>query len=259
MLSVETYQTITEAAGALGDRSQYIAGGTLVMRAVTYGDQSFDRIVRVRQTDRNIGNDAAGLRIGAGATMSDILASGDAEVLHPVARLVGGPALRNMATIGGNLFAPNPYGDITVALLALDAQVVMANGQSLPVESFLSGRDQLRGLVAAVTVPRIEPGSFLFSKVSRVKPKGVSVMSIAVSSRRGDPRVVFGNMGPLPTRARAAERALAQGSDANAIAAACAVCTEGLAPVDDALASSWYRREVAPVHLRRLLQNGGRV
>ncbi|MEP2578549.1 MAG: xanthine dehydrogenase family protein subunit M, partial [Roseibium sp.] len=75
----------------------------------------------------------------------------------------------------------------------------------------------------------------------------------------GDPRVVFGNMGPLPTRARAAERALAQGSDANAIAAACAVCTEGLAPVDDALASSWYRREVAPVHLRRLLQNGGRV
>ncbi|MEP3047943.1 MAG: FAD binding domain-containing protein [Roseibium sp.] len=258
MLSVETYQTITEAAGALGDRSRYIAGGTLVMRAVTYGDQRFDRIVRARQVDRTIGPDAAGLRIGAGSTMSDILASRDVEFLHTVAKLVGGPAIRNMATVGGNLFAPNPYGDFTVALLALDAQVVMANGQSESLESFLLGRDQVRGLVAAVTVPRIEPGSFRFKKVSRVKPKGISLMSIAVSLKRGDPRVVFGNMGPLPMRAKAAERALANGADETAIASACAVCTEGLQPADDSLATAWYRNEVAPVHLKRLLQNGGR-
>ncbi|MEP1930557.1 MAG: FAD binding domain-containing protein [Roseibium sp.] len=259
MLSVETYQTISEAAGALGDRSRFIAGGTLVMRAVTYGDQSFDRIVRVRQVDRNIGSDASGLRIGAGATMSDVLASRDLEFLHPVARLVGGPAIRNMATVGGNLFATNPYGDFTVALLALDAQVVMANGQSQSLESFLPGRDQVRGLVAAVIVPRIEPGSFMFSKVSRVKPKGVSLMSIAVSLKRGDPRVVFGNMAPMPMRSKGAERALANGADENAIISACSVCTEGLQPADDALATAWYRSEVAPVHLKRLLQNGGRA
>ena len=257
MLSVETYPTLGEAAQAMGDRARYLAGGTLVMRAATYGDQGFDRIVRARQVDRRIGAEGAGLRIGAGATMADVLASRDVEALHPVARAIGGPAIRNMATVGGNLFAPNPYGDFAVALLALDAQAVMANGQEQPLSALLSGRDRSRGLVTAVTLPRVETGSFRFLKVSRVKPRGVSIMSIAVTLRRGDARVVFGNMGSTPLRAPAAERALANGADDGAVAAACAACLEGLAPVDDPLATAWYRREVAPVHLRRLLTGGG--
>ena len=42
--------------------------------------------------------------------------------LKPVAKSIGGPAIRNMATVGGNLFARYPYGDFAVALLALDAE-----------------------------------------------------------------------------------------------------------------------------------------
>lgn len=259
MLSVETYQTLGEAAQAMGDRSRFLAGGTLVMRAVTYGDQSFERIVRVRQADRSIGSDGQGLRIGAGATMADVLASRDVDFLHPVARSIGGPAIRNMATVGGNLFAPNPYGDFAVALLALDAQVQVEGGQMQPMERFLMDRDHMRGLVNTVILPRIEPGAFLYNKVARVKPKGVSLMTLAVLMRRGEPRVAFGNMGPTPLRAKAAERALSSGADEAAINAACAVCIEGLAPTTDPLASEWYRREVASVHLKRLLQNGGRI
>ena len=41
--------------------------------------------------------------------------------------------------------------------------------------------------------------------------------------------------------------------DGSAWFAALAAATEGLSPPDDPLASAWYRREVAPVHLRRLL------
>jgi CO/xanthine dehydrogenase FAD-binding subunit len=251
MLSVETYQTVTEAATAMGERARNLGGCTLVMRDVTYGDQSFDRIIRARQTDRDIGADAGGLRLGAGATMADILASRDVEFLHPVARVIGGPAIRNMATVGGNLFAANPYGDLTTALLALDAQIVLSDGQSQPIEAFLAGRDRARGLVVAVTVPRVESGAFQFRKISRVKPKGVSLMSIALNQRRGDPRVAFGNMGPTPLRAKAVERALASGSDP---AVAAAACLEGLAPTTDPLSTEWYRREVAPIHLTRLLQ-----
>lgn len=258
MISVDTYQTVAEASAAMSDRSRFLAGGTLVMRAVTYGDQSFDKIIRARQVDRSISVGAQGLRIGAGATMADVLAQRDVDFLHPVARSIGGPALRNMATIGGNLFATNPYGDFATALLALDAQVELAQGQMQPIERFLAERLHFRGLVTAVTVPRVETGTFLFSKVSRVKPKGVSVMALAVLMRRGDPRVAFGNMGPTPLRAKGAERALSNGANEASIAAACAVCTEGLEPLTDPLASAWYRREVAPVHLKRLLQNGGR-
>ena len=236
----------------MSDRARFLGGGTIVMRAVTYGDQSFDKVVRARDADRSIVPDASGLRIGAGATMADVLASRDVDFLHSVARAIGGPQVRNMATVGGNIFAANPYGDFAVALLALDAQATMSDGRNVPLSDVLASRDRPTGLVAAVTLPRPETGAFRFRKVSRVKPKGVSVMSLAVNLKRGDPRVVFGNMADRPTRAVAAERALA--TDPNNIAAACAACLEGLAPVDDELATEWYRREVAPVHLKRLLE-----
>ena len=257
MLSVETCATIDDAARAMGSNARYLAGGTLVMRAVTYGDQSFDRIVRAQHVDRQIGADGAGLRIGAGATMTDVLGARELEFLHPVARVIGGPAIRNMATVGGNLFAPNPYGDFATALLALDASVTMAGGQTQPIATLLASRDRFGGLVTAITLPRVETGSFRFRKVSRVKPKGVSVMSIAVCLKRSDPRVAFGNMGSTPLRAPAAERALAVGVNDASITAAAAACLDGLQPEDDPLSSAWYRREVAPVHLRRLLENGG--
>ena len=46
-----------------------------------------------------------------------------APALAAAAGAVGGPALRNMATIGGNLLVGAPYGDVGVALLALGADV----------------------------------------------------------------------------------------------------------------------------------------
>ncbi len=259
MLSVETFPTLQEAAGAVGPRAKFLGGGTLVMRAVSYGDQSFEKIVRAKTVDRAIGSHAAGLRVGAGATMADVLAARDLEFLHPVARAIGGPAIRNMATVGGNLFAPNPYGDFAAALLALDASVEMADGRTMPLADLLATRDHVTGLVAGVVFQRPESSAFRFRKISRVKPKGVPVISIAVHLKRGDPRVVFGNMAPVPARSVGAERALANGSDGAAIDAACAACLEGLAPEDDALATEWYRREVAPIHLRRLLEDGGQI
>jgi CO/xanthine dehydrogenase FAD-binding subunit len=55
-------------------------------------------------------------------------------------------------------------------------------------------------------------------------------------------------------RVPAVERALeGKTLDANGIAQALAVAAEGTSPVDDAIASAWYRKEVLPVHLRRLL------
>jgi CO/xanthine dehydrogenase FAD-binding subunit len=263
MLTIETYATLPEAAAAMGDRVQYLAGGTLLMRAVNYGDQSFDRIVRARQVSRAIRAESGGIRIDAGATMADLLASREVDFLHPVARLIGGPAIRNMATVGGNLFARSPFGDLATALLALDAQVVRSGGAVEPIESFLASRDRPRGLVEAVIVPRAGTGEFRFAKVTRVKPKGAAMMSIAVwlrgGSRPSDPRIAWGNMGATPLRAKAAERALNGASlDAAGIAPALAVACDGLDPKDDEFATEWYRREVAPVHLKRLLLQGAR-
>ena len=74
-----------------------------------------------------------------------VLADRELGFLHPVARSVGGPAVREAATIGGNLFAPSPYGDFATALLALDATATLAGGfgqRELPIEELLGRRDR---------------------------------------------------------------------------------------------------------------------
>jgi CO/xanthine dehydrogenase FAD-binding subunit len=199
-----------------------------------------------------------------------VLNNRDLAYLHPVARAVGGPAVRQMATVGGNLFAETPYGDFAVALLALDAQVMVQSGygsaRAVAIEEILNARERgVSGLVTSVQFARPQNAAdFRFVKVSRVRPKGLSVMSIAAympnsGGRISQPRIAYGAMAPAPVRARGVERALdGKPLDAVGIQAAKAAALEGTRPATDAIASEWYRREVLPVHLGRLLSGEGR-
>ena len=264
MTHVETYPTLADAARAMGPDAAYLGGGTLVMRDVNAG-RAPARLLRAADPGPGIRASGGAISLGAGVTMADVLAHRELDFLHPVARVVGGPQVRNMATVAGNLFAPHPYGDFATALLALGAQVHFAGGGSpRPAEEFLRDRDHA-GLVASIEVPRPrDRRAFGFLKASRVRPKGVSVLSVAAympaeGGRIRGARVAFGAMGPTPLRAPGAERALEGGRlDATAIARAAELATEGLDPPTDALATAWYRREVAGVHLRRLLEGMGR-
>lgn len=264
--SVETHGTMAEAQRAMGADAIFMAGGTLVMRDLNAGVTA-TRIVRSTDpalVDIRLSGD--GITIGAGVTMATIASHRDTAFLTPVARLIGGPQIRNMATVGGNLFAPHPYGDFAVALLALGARVNVAgqSGAARPLADLLRDRGRA-GLVMSIQVPRPQsPGDFAFQKVSRVKPKGVSVLSIAAylprqGGRIRGARVAFGAMGPMPLQSAAVERVLeGQSLDTATIARATQVAVEGLDPPTDALASAWYRREVAGVHLKRLLERMAR-
>jgi CO/xanthine dehydrogenase FAD-binding subunit len=266
-VTVKTFASSGEAAAALSsDRgARYLGGGTLVMRALNEGDVSISTVVRV--TDRALKRiDVSGARvvIGAGVTLARVLAERDLAFLHPPARSIGGPAVRNMGTVGGNLFAPSPYGDFTVALLALDATVSVQGGfgvRDVPIEEFLQSRERQSGaLVLSVSCQRpASADAFRYRKIARIKPKGGSVITLAAhlpmsGGRITGARVALGSMAPTQMRAKAAERALEGRSlDASTMAAAAAAAAEGSSPADNALASAWYRREIVGVHLRRLL------
>jgi len=265
-ITVKTFASLGEAASALAsDRdARFLAGGTLVMRAINEGDTSLSTVVR--STDRSfveIRPAGARVTLGAGVTMAQIMANRELAFLHPVARAVGGPAIRNMATVGGNLFAPSPYGDFTAALLALDATLSMQGsygGRETPLEEFLANRERNSGLMASVTFNRpATPEAFRFRKVARVKPKGISILSIAAhlpmkGGRVAGARVAYGAMAPTPIRAKAVERALeGRALDESTISSAIGAAAEGTSPATDAIASAWYRREMIAVHLKRLL------
>ncbi|MEP0944227.1 MAG: FAD binding domain-containing protein [Rhizobiaceae bacterium] len=265
MITVETYADINQASAALGADSIYLGGGTLVMRALNYGEQNFSRIVR--STDPSLTQitmQGDRIQIGAAVTMASILAHPDLAFLAPVARQVGGPAVRNMASVGGNLFAEHPYGDLAVALLVLDGRVHLADGQEQDLEVFLAQRKGFNGIVASVSIARPNrPEDFRWLKISRTKPKGVSVMSIAawlpaMAGRLQNPRIALGAMADTPMRAKAVEQTLEGATmDTAGIQNALTAIASQFNPPDDALASSWYRQQVAPIHLRRLLLNEG--
>ena len=91
-ITVKTFASLGEAAAALAsDRgARFLAGGTLVMRAINEGDTSFSTVVR--STDRGFAEiRPAGARVtlGAGVTMGQIIANRELAFLHPVAREIG--------------------------------------------------------------------------------------------------------------------------------------------------------------------------
>ena len=245
--------------------ARMLGGGTLLVRRVNEGDTSIDTYVRLRDP-KLLELDAAGetIRLGSGVTMSRIIREPALAFLAPVAKVIGGPAVRAAATVGGNLFAPSPYGDFGVALLALDATISVEGiegASEFSAEAFFAARDGLAAgsIVTAVTSRRPAPGAFRYLKVSRVRPKGASVLAIAaVLSGAGgivsDPRIAFGAMATTPIRAHGAEKSLTGVAlTPETIERAVGTAAEETSPATDAIASEWYRKTVLPVHLRRLL------
>jgi len=135
-----------------------------------------------------------------------------------------------MATVGGNLFAPQPHGDLAVCLLALDAQIEKA------------GDDQL-----VTSISFNVPERWFYTKAMRRKQNSASIVTVASDGER----IALGGVAREPVRALAAEAKLAEGDIDGAAEAA----LEAADPFDDAYASAWYRRRVLPVHVRRALTN----
>jgi CO/xanthine dehydrogenase FAD-binding subunit len=260
-LALQTFSTVKDATAALrAAGTRYLGGGTLVVRAANEGDVSVTSLVRSTEPSLSaITVSGSEVRIGASVTMAAITRHPDLSSLARAARAVGGPAIRNMATIGGNLFAPAPYGDFTVALLALGATVGTDDGE-VPIETFLAKREDNHAIVTSVGFSLPLEGGFRFLKISRVKPKGVSVLSIAAVLEQApdgtvsSAHIALGCMADRPMRAKPAEKALlGRKLTSDGIAPALAAASDGTSPITDPIASAWYRNEVLPVHLGRLL------
>jgi CO/xanthine dehydrogenase FAD-binding subunit len=254
-----------EAAAMLATDAgtRFIGGGTLAVRAVNYGDGSVRKLLLPDGLGLDqISIDGDQVTLGAAVTMAKVAADQRLAYLKAVAESIGGPAVRAMATVGGNIFAPYPYGDFAVALLALGAQATIESQSgrtTIDLEELLKRGGAPGGVVVSLAFRHPPAGTFRFAKVARRKPHGASVLSIAAVLPLADrkvshARIAYGAMAPTPMRAHAVEKAIAgKGLDVATIDAAVKVATEGCAPLTDPQASEWYRRAVLPVHLRRLL------
>lgn len=263
--------SVPEALGMLGAHGPellVIAGGTVAMPLINEGISLPRRVMGLRRAglDRieRVGDE---LQIGATATLTSLTAQTDVPLLARAAERTGAWAVRNMGTVGGNLFTPPPGGDVATALLALDARVVVtgpAGQREVPLAAFWTGfmttvlaADEL---VTSILVP-LHAGRTAFVKFGRRAANTPAVVTVAVhgtfdGGTVNTARIALGAAGPHPLRMGRAEAAIiGTGLDEEAVSAAATLAAEDADPDDDAVASAWYRRRMVGVFVRRALQD----
>ncbi len=212
-----------------------------------------------------------GLEIGAGVSFARLAAHptlrADYPVLAQAAASVGAPAIRAMATIGGNICTASPAGDSLPPLYLLDAVLTLhgpTGKRRLPIAEAISGprRTVLAPdeILVVVTLPPPRPWQVQrYDKIGRRNALAIAVASLATAIRLDDDgrvteaRFAWGSVGPTVLRCAAAEQALCgRPLTQTTLADAAALADAVLQPIDDLRASAWYRRQVANNLLLRL-------
>jgi CO/xanthine dehydrogenase FAD-binding subunit len=166
------------------------------------------------------------LYVGAAVPLSHVAANPlvlkHAPALVEACDLIGGPQVRNVATLGGNVAHALPAADGTIALLALGAvaEIATIDGQRMiPMHQLFEGpgRSSLRRgveLIAGFHLPlSLEGEASAFKRIMRPQGVALPILNLAVWIQRvgdeiGDVRIAVGPAGPTPRRAVEAEIAL---------------------------------------------------
>lgn len=195
---------------------------------------------------------ADSLEIGAAEPYTGIIRSSEAARYVPAlvaaARTIGAAQIQNRGTLGGNLANASPAGDTLPVLLAYDA-IVVTDRRIIPIDQFFLGYRktalQVDELITSVRFPLDR--DVVFRKVGTRAAQAISKIVMAVS--RAPARVAIGSVAEVPMRAVGAERALARGDLAGAVAAVAL----DIRPIDDVRSTADYRRAVTQNVLRELL------
>jgi CO/xanthine dehydrogenase FAD-binding subunit len=262
-------QSLDEATRLLAEHGVSLlvmSGGTIAMPLINEGISMPEQVMGLRQAGLNYVRQTNGtVTLGATTTLTQIVEVDAVPLLQEAVRNVGGWTMRNMGTVGGNLFAPPPAGDFAVALLALDAQVKLVSQSEervIPLTEFYTGfmtnALQSGELLAEIQVP-VPQGKTAYIKYGRKHANTPAVVTVAAQvvfkgAQMQAARIALNGVGPHPIRATQAEAALMGStlSESTISAAAIAAAAE-CEPFTDALASEWYRRKMVNVYVGRTL------
>ncbi len=211
--------------------------------------------------------------IGAMASMAEVAAHPYVpEVLRQACQSVGSPALRNQATIGGNICTASPAGDSLCALYLCGAEVELRsckNKRCLPIGDFIRGpgKTALKDdeILTAVYLPSWNPDISAYRKVTPRMVNTIARLSMAAAlwvdhgiiSRAG---ISLGAVGPTVIRCRELEAALTKTALAKAVENAqrfAEMAKSAICPIDDHRSSAQYRRNVAANLVYDFLQRAG--
>jgi carbon-monoxide dehydrogenase medium subunit len=271
--------SVDEAVGLLArydGRARVVAGGTDLILDLQQGNEhpvaalvDVTRIVGLKEIREENGF----ITIGAGVTHNQIVESAllqhKATALVEASYVVGGPQVRNVATIGGNVAHALPAADGTTALNALDAEVEVASFSGrrwIPFTALFLGPgkslvDSTRDVLVALRFKATQNDeASAFSRIMRPQGVALPMMNFSAKVRLLGDRIeevalAVAPVAPTPFRCKQTEAfitgkpATAESGEA-AVAVLLSECKPRTSPHR---ATAEYRKEVLPVLLRRTL------
>ena len=291
-----TPSTVAHALGLMrqyGDQAQIIAGGTDLILDMQSGNHApvtalvdvthIDSLSTIH-TESNTDDKKQWVVIGAAVTHTQIERSAllreHGMALVESCSVVGGPQVRNVATIGGNVAHALPAADGTIGLLALNAEVQIhtlatQNGSDegtltsewKPLLAIFTGpgRNNLSSnqLISAFRFPQRQARqASAFDRIMRPQGVALPILGLAANvmfdeslTQIVDATIAIGQAGPIPFRAATAEEVLksAPFSDELLEAAIDAAQAQAQLRTSRHRASQEYRHEMVAVLLRRVL------
>lgn len=224
--------SIKEAVALLSKyrgEARVIAGGTDILVKTRQGKISPRYVLNLSAIPGldYINYDAqAGLKLGAMVTIRALEQSAVLQEKYPVisqaAGQLGHIAIRNIATLGGNLCNAVPSAEMAPCLVVLSARakLVGPDGErTVPLEEFFisSGKTALgeAELMAEIQVPALPANTRATYLRHTAMAAGLPIVNVAVmaslepeSQICRDIKIVVGNVAPTPMRAHQAEAVL---------------------------------------------------
>jgi xanthine dehydrogenase iron-sulfur cluster and FAD-binding subunit A len=246
-----------------GSRAALLAGGTYLLVQIKQEHKAPELVVNLSHLPglEGIWGEQDGLAIGALTTIYRLrsrppLPAGY-QALAEACAAFGSLQIQLMGTLGGNVCNGSPASDTVPALLALDAQLVLAGPAGervVPLADFLLGPGRVAlgpgEILTRVLLPRPRPrtGS-AFIKITRVEADLAKASAAAVITRDGDRladcRLALGSVAPTVVRAPQAEAYLRGKVPTSKVALEAGRIAAGeINPIDDVRSTAWYRRRV---------------
>ncbi|NLC63260.1 MAG: xanthine dehydrogenase family protein subunit M [Thermoanaerobacterales bacterium] len=262
-------KNLSEALGILDkyrDKAVILNGGTDIVREISQQKIEPETILYIQDIPElsYIRQDKDYIIFGGATTYSEIEESRiciDLPVLSQAICEIGSPAIRSMGTPAGNIATAAPAADCSVALLALDAFVVLASKageRTVKVEEIFVDKFKTiikyNEIIKEIKIPVLEKErKSAFIKFARRKGQDTSQVSVGVSLNIEknicqDIRISLGAVNPKPIRAYSLEK-LMIGSE----------ISDGLAKIKDvfpkeATPRRTYKYLVTNTIIRRAIQ-----
>lgn len=269
---MERVSTVEEAVAAIQLHGAVpLAGGTWVMRTTVRREHWADTYVALGGIEelRDLEIDGQA-RFGACVTHAELSSATARQpwirALHLAAGRSANPAIRRVATVGGNLCSAGfAAADLVPALLCLDAEVLLSDSEGqrgLPLAAFLQMREALsaRAVVRGVLIRRrgVVSGHARLPQRTAGGDYPVAIVSAAVAvgdeGMVEDAAVAVGAVEPVARRWPELEAMLVgHPVDPQYAAQAAEVLTDGWTGRDDVDAPGWYRVTVLPALVRRAM------